>query len=113
MFTDFGPSTKDHTLGIFYSLKISNCSISTLFITITRNTNPLVFLGYITSERFSRDYRRLTSEEKMNFSIGYARIIHGSLTDREIQMATFKIRTSEKFDDHSIIYFLARQHQTN
>ncbi|CAF4294128.1 unnamed protein product, partial [Rotaria sordida] len=79
-------------------------------------TNPLVFLGYLTSERFSRDYRRLTSvakdidltdkrsmEEEMNFSIGYARITHGSLTDREIEMATFKIRTSEKFHDHSIL----------
>ncbi|CAF4245820.1 unnamed protein product, partial [Rotaria sordida] len=39
----------------------------------------------------------------MNFSIGYARIIRGSLTDREIEMATFKILTSEKFDDHSIL----------
>ncbi|CAF4162397.1 unnamed protein product [Rotaria sordida] len=103
------------------------------------STNPLVFLGYITSERFSRDYRRLTSvakdidptdknrwcqyilynkfnsvtfhifylnfyyEEKIHFSIGYARITHSSLTDREIEMATFKIRTSEKFDDHSIL----------
>jgi hypothetical protein len=37
------------------------------------------------------------------FSVGYARITHGGLTDTEIQMARFEIPQTSQYEDNPVV----------
>ena len=81
-----------------------------LSVILNNSTDSAIFLGYITSKPFTRDYNKLTEQGRMKDidttdtdrwceyilyrgleKLGYARVTHGQLSDTELQMATFKL----------------------
>ncbi|XP_052538403.1 PGAP2-interacting protein isoform X2 [Tympanuchus pallidicinctus] len=106
-YTDFGPSTRDHTWGEDLDRKLQAIAVSKLLKT---SSKQVVFLGYITSAPGSRDYTELIENGNVQdidstdrdrwcsyimyrgiIRLGYARISHAGLSDSEVQMAKFRI----------------------
>ncbi|RMC14113.1 hypothetical protein DUI87_09202 [Hirundo rustica rustica] len=106
-YTDFGPSTRDHTWGEDLDRKLQAIAVSNLLKT---SSKQVVFLGYITSAPGSRDYTELIRNGNVQdidstdrdrwcsyimyrgvIRLGYARISHAGLSDSEVQMAKFRI----------------------
>lgn len=85
--------------------------------------HPVVFLGYVTSRPFTREYLMLTDEGLLKdidptdtrrfceyifyrglIRQGFARIAHGGLSDTELQLAKFSIlQGKEPFQDNELI----------
>ena len=89
------------------------------------SSNPVVFLGYVTSSPGSRDYKEFTGRgtlkdidatDKSRFCEyifykqlvrqGYARISHGGLSDTELQLARFSIPSGDEGEHDNEIYQL-------
>ncbi|XP_033632255.1 PGAP2-interacting protein-like [Asterias rubens] len=87
-----------------------------------RSPNPTVFMGYMTSEPQSRDYKRFTRFGKLKdidptdenrwceyiFYKGliresYGRISKGDLSDTEVQIAKFTIPETKKYKDNDAV----------
>lgn len=88
-----------------------------------QSSNPVVFLGYVTSKPFSQNYfhfmekgllKDIDPTDKQRFCEyilyrrlirqGYARISHGGLSDTELQLGKFSIpRNIEDYQDNDII----------
>eukprot|EP00118_Oscarella_pearsei_P012108 m.86124 g.86124 ORF g.86124 m.86124 type:complete len:758 (+) comp36491_c0_seq1:34-2307(+) len=95
---------------------------TSLSVILSSFKNPAVFLGYVTSAPFSRDYLQLVNAGgvkdiddtdmdrwcqyifyKKLIRLGYARISHGILSDTEVQLAKFRIPESPNEKDNSRI----------
>ncbi|XP_048798556.1 PGAP2-interacting protein isoform X3 [Lagopus muta] len=113
-YTDFGPSTRDHTWGEDLDRKLQAIAVSKLLKT---SSKQVVFLGYITSAPGSRDYTELIENGNVQdidstdrdrwcsyimyrgiIRLGYARISHAGLSDSEVQMA--KVRIPDDLDNY-------------
>ncbi|XP_065187009.1 PGAP2-interacting protein-like [Sycon ciliatum] len=86
--------------------------------------NPVFFLGYITCKPGGRDYTQISRDGNMTdidatemerwceyvfyrglIRQGFARITHGSLTDTEMQVAKFRVKSSAtEPDNNQIVY---------
>lgn len=103
--------------------KLQTLSLSNITSTFVEKGFPVIFLGYVTSKPYERDYKVFTSNGRMKdidptdrsrfceyiyyqglARLAYARIAKGRLSDTEIQTAKFRIPSvGEPFEDFSVV----------